>query len=186
MSGAAMSQKRSATGDRPRAPEPATAAIAIRRSEDRDGDSLWAILEPVIREGATYPVDPGASREQVFGYWFAADKTVFVAEQAGEIVGTYYLKPNSTGPGDHVVNAGYMVRPDHRGESVGTQMARDSFVRARRMGYRAMQFNLVVATNEAALHLYRRLGMDEVGRLPQAFRHRERGLVDAVVMYRLL
>ena len=160
--------------------------LTIRPVEDSDADGLWRILEPVIREGATYPVEYEASREEAFAYWFAADKQVFVAERGGEVLGTYYLKPNSTGPGAHVVNAGYMVRPDARGQGVGTAMARDSFVRAKRAGYHAMQYNLVVATNEAALRLYRTLGMGEVGRLTQAFGHRELGLVDAIVMYRLL
>ena len=160
--------------------------IAFREALARDTDGLWRILEPVIREGATYPVEPDASREQIFAYWFAPDKQVFVAERAGEIVGTYYLKPNSTGPAAHVANAGYMVHPQARGAGVAREMALDSFARAKRLGYLAMQYNLVVATNDAALHLYRRLGMEEVGRLAKAFRHKDRGLVDAVVMYRLL
>lgn len=160
--------------------------ITIREAEGTDGAALWRILEPVVREGASYPVAPDASREAVFAYWFASDKTVFVAEAAGEIAGTYYLKPNSTGPAAHVVNAGYMVRPDRRGQGIAAAMTRDSFARARSLGYLAMQYNLVVATNAAALHLYRRLGMVEVGRLPLAFRHKELGLVDAMVMYRLL
>lgn len=162
------------------------AEIVIRACAIGEADALWPILEPVIREGATYPIEPEAPRDAIRAYWFAPDKSVFVAERAGVMVGTYYLKPNSTGPGAHVVNAGYMVRPDARGQGVGTAMARDSFVRAKQAGYLAMQYNLVVATNEAALRLYRGLGMGEVGRLTRAFRHAELGLVDAVVMYRLL
>lgn len=158
----------------------------IRPAREADAEALWAILEPVIREGATYPVEPEAGREEVFAYWFAPGKRVFVAEQAGEILGTYTLKPNSTGPAAHVANAGYMVRPDARGRGLGEAMARDSFARARELGFAAMQFNLVVATNHGALALYRRLGMAEIGRLPYAFRHRDLGPVDAVVMYRLL
>jgi RimJ/RimL family protein N-acetyltransferase len=159
---------------------------AIRAARSGDADALWPILEPVIREGATYPIEPDAPREAILAYWFAPDKQVFVAEAAGAAVGTYYLKPNSTGPAAHVANAGYMVHPEARGQGVAAAMAHDSFARAKALGYLAMQYNLVVATNAAALHLYRRLGMAEVGRLPRAFRHRELGLVDAVVMYRLL
>ena len=161
-------------------------ALSTRAADAGDEDALWRILEPVVREGATYPIEPDASRAAIFAYWFAPDKQVFVAERAGEILGTYYLKPNSTGPGAHVANAGYMVRPDARGHGVGAAMTRDSFERARRAGFLAMQFNLVVADNGAALHLYRNLGLVEVGRLPRAFRHRDAGLVDALIMYRLL
>ena len=152
----------------------------------QDDDALWAILEPIVREGTTYPVDPAASREDVFAYWFAPDKQVFVAEDGGAVVGTYYLKPNSTGPAAHVANAGYMVHPEARGQGVARAMALDSFARARAAGYRAMQFNLVIATNEVALHLWRSVGMEEVGRLPQAFRLPSGDYADALVMYRLL
>ncbi len=160
--------------------------IHIRAARLADEEALWAILEPVIREGTTYPVEPEAERAAIFAYWFAPEKSVFVAERAGEVVGTYYLRPNSTGPAAHVANAGYMVRPDARGAGVAAAMTQDSFARARALGYLAMQYNLVVATNTRALGLYRRLGMEEVGRLPRAFRHKELGLVDAFVMYRLL
>lgn len=156
---------------------------AIRPADD---DALWAILEPVVREGTSYPVDPRATRDAVFAYWFAPDKQVFLTEDANGVIGTYYLKPNSTGPAAHVANAGYMVHPTARGCGVARAMALDSFARAAGLGFTAMQFNLVVATNTAALHLWRSVGMEEVGRLARAFRLPDGSLVDAVVMYRLL
>lgn len=158
----------------------------IRPATPADRDAIWTILEPVIREGATYPLDPGIGREEAFAYWFAPDKQVFVAEADGEVLSTYYLKPNSTGLADHVANAGYMTHPDARGRGVASAMALDSFERAKAAGFAAMQFNLVVATNEAAVHLWQKLGMEVVGRLPKAFRHKDLGPVDALVMYRLL
>jgi L-amino acid N-acyltransferase YncA len=163
-----------------------TGMFTIRDAFAEDDAAIWAILEPVIREGTTYPVDPAATREQVFAYWFAPDKQVFVCQLSGEVVGTYYLKPNSTGPADHVANAGYMVLPSARGQGVGRAMGQDSFARARSLGYLAMQFNLVIATNTVALKLWRDLGMNEIGHIPQAFRHPDLGLVDAVIMYKLL
>jgi ribosomal protein S18 acetylase RimI-like enzyme len=157
---------------------------AVCRGEDDDG--LWATLEPVIREGLTYPVDPAADREAVFAYWFAPDKTVFVAEADGRITGTYYLKPNSTGPAAHVANAGYMVHPQARRSGVARAMVLDSFDRARAAGYRAMQYNLVISTNLNAVRLWRSVGMKVVGSLPDAFRLPDGQYVDALVMYRLL
>ncbi|TIX51028.1 GNAT family N-acetyltransferase [Alteraurantiacibacter aquimixticola] len=163
------------------------AKLVFRRAQrPGDDDALWAILEPVVREGTTYPVDPGASREEVFFYWFAPDKRVWVAEDADGIIGTYYLKPNSTGPAAHVANAGYMVLPAARGRGIARAMAEHSFAQAKLEGFRAMQFNLVIATNAAALHLWRSVGMEEIGRLPQAFRLPSGDYVDALVMYRLL
>ena len=161
-------------------------APTIRPAADSDHGSIWAILEPVIREGASYPLDPDISRGEAFAYWFAPDKSVYVAEEGGELLGTYYLKPNSTGLADHVANAGYMTRPDARGRGVARAMALDSFERARAAGFSAMQFNLVVVTNAAAVHLWQKVGMELVGRLPGAFRHKALGPVDALVMYKLL
>lgn len=158
----------------------------IRPATDADRDAIWTIMEPVIREGATYPLDPGLGREGAMEYWFAPDKQVFVAEVDGQVLGTYYLKPNCTGLGDHVANAGYMTHPDARGRGIAMRMARDSFERAKSAGFHAMQYNLVVASNEVALRLWQRLGLQVIGRLPEAFRHKRNGFVDALVMYKLL
>ncbi|HSG34828.1 MAG TPA: GNAT family N-acetyltransferase [Sphingomonadaceae bacterium] len=158
----------------------------IRSATDADHDAIWAIMEPVIREGATYPLDPDLNRDGAFDYWFAPDKQVFVAEADGAVLGTYYLKPNSTGLADHVANAGYMTHPAARGRGVARAMAEHSFAEAKRQGFRAMQFNLVVASNEVALSLWQRLGLQVVGRLPEAFRHKSKGYVDALVLYRML
>jgi L-amino acid N-acyltransferase YncA len=158
----------------------------IRPATPADHDAIWAIMEPVIREGASYPLDPKLDRAGAFLYWFAPDKQVFLAEADGQVLGTYYLKPNSTGLADHVANAGYMTLPEARGRGLAKAMAQDSFERAKRQGFRAMQFNLVVASNEVALRLWQKLGLQVVGRLPEAFRHKRLGYVDALVLYRTL
>jgi ribosomal protein S18 acetylase RimI-like enzyme len=158
----------------------------IRPAADSDNDAIWAILEPVIREGASYPLNPDIGRWEAFRYWFAPDKSVFVAEADGELLGTYYLKPNSTGLADHVANGGYMTHPQARGRGIAQAMALDSFERAKTAGFAAMQFNLVVATNDAAVHLWQKVGMEVIGQLPKAFRHEELGPVDALVMYKIL
>ncbi|OJW66610.1 MAG: GNAT family N-acetyltransferase [Sphingomonadales bacterium 63-6] len=162
------------------------AEISIRPVTSADHDAIWAIMEPVIRDGASYPLDPALDRDGAFEYWFAPDKQVFVAEIEGGVLGTYYLKPNSTGLADHVANAGYMTHPAARGRGIAGAMARDSFERAKAAGFLAMQYNLVVATNEQALRLWQKHGLQVVGRLPHAFRHKRIGLVDALVMYKLL
>jgi ribosomal protein S18 acetylase RimI-like enzyme len=162
------------------------ADITFRPALPGDEDALWGVLEPVVRDGTTYPVDPAASRADVFAYWFAPDKQVIVAEIGDRIAGSYYIKPNSTGPAAHVANAGYMVHPDARRQGVARAMALDSFARAKAGGFRAMQFNLVIATNHAAISLWRAVGMGEVGRLAQAFSLPSGEYADALVMYRLL
>jgi L-amino acid N-acyltransferase YncA len=120
-------------------------------------------------------------------YWFGAETRTYVAEgEEGKVVGTYILRPNQPGLGSHVANAGYMVGEDGRGKGVGKAMCEHSLEEARRMRFHAMQFNMVVSTNETAVSLWKKLGFSIVGTLPQAYRHRELGLVDAYVMHRFL
>ena len=115
-----------------------------------------------------------------------SDRETFVAMQHGRIVGTYYLRAHQAGGGDHVANCGYMTDPSAGGRGVARRMCEHSLEHARSRGFRAMQFNLVVSTNERAIDLWKSMGFDIVGQLPLAFRHPSLGYVDALVMYRAL
>ena len=101
-----------------------------------------------------------------------------------KFLGTYYLKTNHNGPGQHVCNCGYMVSSAARGKGLARRMCEHSQIIAREMGYRAMQFNFVASSNEVAVSLWQKLGFQIVGRLPKAFDHPTQGFVDAFVMYR--
>lgn len=150
-----------------------------------DGDAVWSVLEPVFRGGDTYAVDPDIGREDALSYWFGHG-LVRVAVVDDRVVATYYLGPNHAGGGRHVANCGYAVHPHGRGRGLGRSMCADSLEVARDLGFEAMQFNLVVSTNEAAVHLWRDLGFEIVGTIPEAFDHPQAGLVDAYVMHRSL
>jgi ribosomal protein S18 acetylase RimI-like enzyme len=158
----------------------------IRAAEAKDDDGLWRVLEPVIRAGETYPLPRDMTREAALAYWHSPEHHVYVANENGEILGTYYLRPNSRAGGGHVANCGYMTAPWARGRGVATALCVHSFDEAKRRGYRAMQFNLVIASNDAAMRLWPKLGMEIVGRLPGAFQHPRLGYVDAYVMYKTL
>lgn len=160
--------------------------MLVRAAVEKDSDALWAILEPVIRAGETYPLPSGMDRESGLAYWFSPGHEVFVAEIDGEIVGTYFLKANQKGGGAHVANCGYMTAPQATGRGVARGMCAHSLERARQRGFRAMQFNFVVSTNERAVRLWQSVGFEIVGRLPQVFEHPTLGFVDALVMYRQL
>ncbi|WP_294233402.1 GNAT family N-acetyltransferase [uncultured Sphingomonas sp.] len=160
--------------------------MPIRPALPGDAAAIAAILMPVIRAGETYALDPAMSEEAALAYWLAGDRTTFVAEEAGAILGTYYIRANQAGGGDHVANAGYMTAAAARGKGVARAMALHSFDQARAQGFSAMQFNFVVASNEAAVHLWTALGFATVGRVPGAFRHPGLGMVDALVMHRPL
>ncbi|MCP3918852.1 MAG: GNAT family N-acetyltransferase [bacterium] len=109
-----------------------------------------------------------------------------VAEDDAEVVGSYTIKPNHPGRGAHVANAGYMVAESRRGRGIGYTLGEHSIETARALGYRALQFNQVVATNETAVRLWERPGFVVIGRAPQAFRHPRAGLVDTLMMFRAL
>ena len=152
----------------------------------QDRNAIWAILEPVFRAGETYPHPRDIDRESALAYWFSPGHEVFVAEDNGAVVGTYFLKANQKGGGAHVANCGYMTAPDATGRGVARAMCQHSLERARQRSFRAMQFNFVVSTNERAVRLWQSFGFQIVGRLPQVFEHPTLGFVDALVMYREL
>ncbi len=160
--------------------------LIIRPAEARDDDAIWAILEPTFRAGETYPIPRDISRAEAIAYWRTPGHWVFVAERAGKIVGTYYLRANQKGGGAHVCNCGYMTAQDAFGRGVARAMCDHSLDAARARGFTAMQFNFVVASNERAVKLWQRCGFAIVGTLPGVFAHPTRGLVDAYVMFRAL
>jgi L-amino acid N-acyltransferase YncA len=163
-----------------------TRQLKIRSAADSDRDAIWNIFHEIVSVGDTYALDPGMSREEALAYWFGAGTHTYIAENDRRVVGTYILRANQPGPGSHVANAAYMVAKDARGLGVGRKMAEHSFSEARRLGFRAMQFNFVVSTNTSAIHLWQQLGFKIVGTLPGAFRHPKAGYVDVYVMFRSL
>ena len=160
--------------------------MQIRPAQSSDAQAIAEIIIPVFREGATYTIDPDIGEAEALAYWLAADKETFVAEADGVVLGTYFMRPNQAGGGRHVCNCGYMTRTEVTGRGIARAMCLHSLEHARSRGYRAMQFNFVVATNERAVKLWQSLGFEVVGRLPAAFQHPVRGCVDALVMYQLL
>lgn len=161
--------------------------ISIRKLEEDDWRQVWQFMEPVIRVGQTYPYAIDMTSEQAHTMWIDVTECAYVAEdEAGNIIGSYYIKPNQPTLGAHVANCGYLVAKNARGRGVATKMGEHSQTEAVRLGYRAMQFNLVVATNEASVHLWKKLGFDVVGALSGAFNHKDLGYVDAYVMYKVL
>ena len=157
---------------------------------DADRDAIWAMLEPVIRAGEVYALPVEMTRDEALAYWFAAGNWVFVAEEDGAVVGSYYLRANQRGGGDHVCNCGYVTAGWATGRGVAGAMCAHSLEFGRSVGFRAMQFNFVVSTNEPAVHLWKKHGFRELARLPGAFRlpstDGEPRFVDALVMWREL
>lgn len=160
--------------------------ITIRKAVEDDREAIWKIMEPVIRKGNTYAFDPASSREEMLGTWCGKGAHTYVAELNDRVVGTFMMKDNQPGLGSHVANAGYMVSPEYAGLGIGRRMGEYSIQEARRLGYKAMQFNMVVSTNTAAVRLWTRLGFDIIGEVPEAFYQAGKGYVSAYIMHRIL
>lgn len=160
--------------------------IAIRRAAEADIDAVLAIVAPTLAAGQTYAMPRDLDTQGVQAYWFSPTHEVFVAEQDGAILGTYYLMANQLGGGAHVANCGYMTAPAAQGKGIARAMCEHSLGHARERGFRAMQFNHVVSTNARAVRLWQSLGFAIVGTLPLAFNHPVHGYVDSYVMFRAL
>jgi len=160
--------------------------LEIRKAAEADKPQIWAIIKSVIAAGDTYVFHPASGREKMLAYWCGADRKTYVAVSENKILGTFYVKDNQPDLGSHIANAGYMVAPEAKGRGVGRQMAEFSLEEARKMGYRAMQFNFVIKTNEVAVKLWLNLGFEIIGEIPEAFQHPQHGLTNALIMYRKL
>ncbi len=160
--------------------------MMIRPALQEDRSAVWSIIGPVIQAGETYTLAPGMNETEALAYWFGSDKETFVAEADGTILGTYFMRPNQAGGGSHVCNCGYMTSALATGRGIGRAMCEQSLGHATSRGYRAMQFNFVVSTNERAVRLWQALGFEIVGRLPGAFDHPSLGYVDALVLFQTL
>ena len=160
--------------------------MEIRAARAGDAPAIWAILEPTIRAGETYALPRDMTQTEAIAYWMGPDRETFVAEEDGRLFGTYYLRANQLGGGAHVANCGYMASTEATGRGIARMMCMHSLEHARARGFRAMQFNFVVSTNERAVRLWQSFGFEIVGTLPRAFAHPKLGHVDALVMFKTL
>lgn len=160
--------------------------VSVRPATEADQDAIWSILKPVYRAGETYCVPRDITRDEALADWYARPFSAFVAEHRGRIVGTSHIGPNRPAGGSHVANASFATHAEARGKGVARALAEHAKSWAQSNGFSAMQFNFVVSTNEDAVHLWQKTGFQIAGRLPGAFMHPARGMVDALVMYSTL
>lgn len=158
----------------------------IREMTRSDFDTFWPTFEKVINAQETYAFDPNMNQEQAYQLWCELPLKTFVYVSDGQVLGSYYIKPNAMGPGDHICNCGYMVSEAARGKGIAHKMCEHSQQVAAESGFKAMQFNAVVSTNEVAVKLWQKLGFNIIGTIPSAYRHGRLGYVDSYIMYKPL
>ena len=158
----------------------------VRKATTGDASAIWWILKPVFRAGETYSIARDIEEADAIAYWCGPSHETFVTEVNADILGTYYLRANQGGGGDHVANCGYVTSSQAQGQGIARLMLEHSLVRAKERGFLAMQFNFVVSTNERAIRTWEAYGFGKLGRIPDGFRHPTLGYVDAFVMYKRL
>lgn len=159
--------------------------ITIRPAVPEDFVQIWRIFKRVKDKGDSYIYDHNTSEHDAYDIWFG-NTNPYVAVLDKKIVGSFIIRQNKVGRGSHICNAAYMVDPDYHGQKIGWKMGKFSLEEAKRLGYQAIQFNIVVSTNERAVRLWKSLGFNIVGTLPKAFKHEALGYVDAYVMHQFL
>lgn len=160
--------------------------MRIRAAVPADLDALWQLWKMIVDQHVYFPYDASYSRADIEATWLRLDNPTYVADREGKVVGAYILRPNQPGYGDHIANAAYMVSTAARGGGVGQVLCAHSIETARSLGFRAMQFNLVVATNESAIRTWLANGFRIIGTVPGGFRHVDLGFVDAHIFFREL
>jgi GNAT superfamily N-acetyltransferase len=154
--------------------------VEIRQATVHDHDDLYTAFSHIVGAREGFPQQPPLTREDFDDYWLRPASAVSVAIFGDSLVGASYIKPNFAGRAAHIANAGYFVVAAYRGTGVGRSLVEHSLREARRLGFDAMMFNLVFESNPARA-MYRRLGFDEVGRVPSAVEGE-----DAVIYWRSL
>ncbi len=160
----------------------------IVKSSPKDFDhGIWDIFKIVTSTGDTYIYPPDTTKAQARKIWLK-DRVCYVVKDktTDTIIGTYTIRPNVIGLGSHVANAGFMVHPHYRNKKIGQAMGEHALIEAKKLGYQAMQFNVVVSTNERAVYLWQKMGFKIIGTVPKAFHHKINGLVDIHIMHRFL
>lgn len=158
----------------------------IREITKADFESFWPTFSEIIQAQETYAFDPDMTPEQAFTLWCEVPVKTFVFVENDVVLGSYYVKPNAMGPGNHICNCGYMVSSEARGKGIARLMCEHSQKIALTLGFDAMQFNSVVSTNKVAVTLWEKLGFNIIGTIPKAYRHAQSGLVDCYIMYKWL
>jgi L-amino acid N-acyltransferase YncA len=162
--------------------------MIIRDVAEGDWAQIWPFLRQICVEGETFSYPTDISEATARDFWLLAPphRTVVAVDEGGTVLGTAKMNANQMGNAGHVASASYMVDPAHSGQGVGRALCEETLRWATERGFRAMQFNAVVASNTPAVKLYESLGFQVIGTVPEAFHHPRLGYVGLHIMHRPL
>jgi len=161
-------------------------SLQIRKATHLDYNAVWKIFHKVIQTEDTYVFNRNTPKSELSKLWFANYMHPYVALLNNKIVGSYILKANQPDLGAHIANGSYIVHPDFQGNKIGFTMGLHSLQEAKKIGFKAIQFNIVVKSNKAAVHLWKKIGFKIIGEIPEAFQHKQLGYTNAYIMYQKL
>lgn len=158
--------------------------MEIRRYTKNDVKEAIEIWNHIVEEGAAFPQTDCLTEESGNAFFMGQSFTGAAFDrESGSMAGLYILHPNNVGRCGHICNASYAVRWDIRGQHIGEQLVRHCMKTGKELGYRILQFNAVVRTNAAALHLYEKLGFKQLGVIPGGFRMKDGSYEDIIPHY---
>lgn len=162
--------------------------MRIRDATPEDWAQIWPFFRSIVAAGDTFTYPRDITEDVARAMWMKQPpgRTFVAVDGDGTVLGTAEIHPNQPGPGSHVANGSYLVDERYAGRGVGRALAEHTIAQARADGFRAMQFNAVVETNTTAVRLWRSLGFEVIGTVPEAFDHPRLGYVGLHVMYRRL
>jgi len=161
--------------------------LEIRTATDADWPVIYPFYSVIMAEGRTYAFPEQQSLEEARPWWMEQPPGCTVVAVEGEtVLGSAKMGPNRQGRGSHIATASFLVDPRRRGKGVGRALGEHVIDWSRAQGFRGIQFNAVVEVNEPAVHLWKSLGFEVIGTVPETFDHPEHGLVGLHVMYRRL
>lgn len=157
--------------------------LTIKEVSEDHFDEIWPIFQEVVKDADSYPYSPDITKEEAKKLWFSSAAHVYIAYLDSKPVATRYIVPNKPGLSSHIANTGVMIDKKYRGQGLGKSMMEFAIKKAKELGFKAIQVNLVVSTNIASIKICQKYGFKIIGIIPKAFHYKREKYIDAYIMF---